>query len=359
MKKKKKRIIIIAGGTGGHLFPAITLYKNCLNNSLDTYLISDKRSLKYKEKLAGIENLHITSIKPKSSGRFIFFFSAIISVIQSFCIFFKIKPDLIVSFGSYVSVPPMLIAAILNKNMILHESNAVIGKAIKLFMDCRKNIILSTGFPIVTDSKGNRIITDKYIHTENIVEKNVFFDPILNLEDKFTICIFGGSQGSDFIDKTIPSAILKLADKNNVKIIQQCKKENISLIKSIYDEKNIEYDIREFFNDLNCLIRTKVHLVICRSGAQTVTEITKMGKIVLYIPYPYAVDNHQLVNAKSIKGSKEYVDIIMQDNTDIKNITRKIQYVIDNFASLSKLIREDTDKNKSTSLLSLILNLNI
>lgn len=303
---KKKTIILAAGGTGGHFFPAIALAEELEQSGHDLHLLTDLRCKKYITKDLPVTT-HISALHIKMSG----IFNKIKSVYQlvSACaeaiiLFLKLKPSIIVGFGGYPSFPAMLAASILRKPIIIHEQNCFLGKSNKLFAEKAKHIALSY-------KETNNIpekFKNKIIYTGDIIRKS-----IRNLPEKtdfnsktFNLFIVGGSQGASFFTKILPDTIklLKELDPDiKIKITQQALDEDNKSITKKYESLGIEHNIQSFFHNIH-EIYEKTNLVIARSGASTIAELTNIGLPAIYIPYPYATEDHQTFNAMALVNDK-------------------------------------------------------
>lgn len=316
-------VLIVAGGTGGHIFPAINLYSGLKKRyGYSVSFISDKNFTKFSLKTNSLKPnviLRISTSKKK--------FSFLISFIYSFCQSSKFiilnKPKIIVGFGSYVTLPVLFSAFILRKKVILHESNSVLGKANRIFAFYAKKITI--GMPYLINYHNN----NKIIYTSNPVDEDCIGTESRNSPKK-TILIFGGSQGAKIFSNKIADIIIetrKELDGLEIEVIQQCIKDDLEMLKTKYTDTNIKHTISHFFPDIIKKIKES-SIIICRGGAQTIAEIISINRKAIIIPYPYAIYNHQYENAKMISS------------------------FTDNFKIL-----EETDENFSSKLKELIINL--
>jgi len=301
----KKTILLAAGGTGGHLFPAIALAEKLLKSDCSIHLITDRRCQPYlNDDLPIIP--HIIDLHLKMSGLLNKVRSAaaiLIACIKAFFLLNKIKPDVIIGFGGYPSFPAMFVAKILNIPMIIHEQNCFLGKSNRFFAESAKLIALSYQETVNIDLK----FKDKLLFTGDIVRSM-----IRNLPEKqdfdsedFHLFIFGGSQGAKIFSSLMPKAIeelLKLNPKLKLSITQQVNARDKAQLAACYESIGIKYELSEFFHDMD-KIYAKSQLVIARSGASTIAELTSIGLPAIFIPLPHAMEDHQYFNAKAIETS--------------------------------------------------------
>lgn len=297
-----KTIVLAAGGTGGHFFPAIALAEELAKSGHNIHLITDSRCEKYITQdmpiIPHISNLHI-----KMSGLFNKLkstYQLIIACINTIVLFLKLKPSIVVGFGGYPSFPAMLAARFFKIPIIIQEQNCFFGKSNRIFAKYAKHIALS--YKETSNISSN--YRDKIIHTGDIIRES-----IKNLPEKksfnskiFNLFVVGGSQGALVFSKIIPETIqelMKLKPEVKIKITQQISDEHKSQISEIYNKLGIENKLQNFFHNIND-IYNESDLVIARSGASTIAELTAIGLPAIFIPFPYAMEDHQKFNAMAL-----------------------------------------------------------
>lgn len=307
-----KPIILAAGGTGGHLFPAEALAQELLNRGKKVVIITDKRGHAFKSlgDRVEVKCVHSATFKPGIVAKIKALIDLKLGFIESFFILLKYKPSVVVGFGGYPSFPPVFMAQLLGIKTLIHEQNAVLGKANIWLAPLAKKI--ATAF---SDTKG---IKDKYKNkiavTGNPVRSAICDlrnKPYRKIEGSFNILITGGSQGAKVFSTIIPDAIIKLPAnvKKGLSIVQQCKQEDIEEVSKKYIQAGVRVEIKSFFDDIE--IRLDVcNLFIGRSGASTVTELAVAGRPAIFIPYPGHEDNQQKHNAEILanKGGAWIID---------------------------------------------------
>lgn len=298
----KKTIILAAGGTGGHFFPAIALAEELAKFGHDIHLITDRRCEKYITEDMPIVP-HITNLHIKMSGLFNkikSIYQLIIACIKAIILFLKLKPSIVIGFGGYPSFPAMLAASFLKVPIIIQEQNCFLGKSNRIFAKHAKHIALS----YKETSNISPEYKDKIIHTGDIIR-----DSIKNLPEKksfnskiFNLFVVGGSQGALVFSKIIPEtieALKKLKPEVQIKITQQVSDEHKPQILETYNKLGIECKLQSFFHNIND-IYNETDLVIARSGASTIAELTTIGLPAIFIPFPYAMEDHQTFNAMAL-----------------------------------------------------------
>ncbi len=317
---KKNNFLLAAGGTGGHLSPAIAVSEDIINNNHNAHLITDQRCKKYLPKkydynVRILENKKF-STNPSSLIKFIF------SLIKNIIIISKIihqrKITLVVSFGGYTSIACNLATIICRKKLILHEQNACIGRVNKFFLKWANQIIIS--YPEI---QGLKKYNKKISICEFPVKKNFNNKKIIK-NKKFTILVIGGSQGAEIFSIIFSNLIENNLINNvkNIKIIQQVKSGQTRKIKSLYEKHNLTFELNSYFQDINYKMQ-EADLIISRAGASSIAEIIKNKKVAIFIPYPHSKDNHQFYNAKYLHDNNACF-LIEEKKINIKKFAQLI-----------------------------------
>jgi UDP-N-acetylglucosamine--N-acetylmuramyl-(pentapeptide) pyrophosphoryl-undecaprenol N-acetylglucosamine transferase len=308
-KQVKEQIVVLAaGGTGGHLFPAQALAEELQRRGYEIHLLTDSRVRDYGSKFPAtrvydVPSATVTLRQPwRLPGRAWRLWRG---YRVSKTILLQLKPRVVVGFGGYPSFPPAAAAARLNLPSIIHEQNAVMGRANRA-VAARATIIASSFSSIANLSPRLRSkieLTGNPVRSEVLKFAGSAYDKP-TAEKIFRILVFGGSQGARFFSEIIPLTARELAGpiRRKLKIIQQCRPEDIDQVKAKYQELGIEHDVKAFFTDLPKHM-AEAHLVICRSGASTVAELAVIGRPAILVPLPHAVDNDQLRNAESFTSA--------------------------------------------------------
>ncbi|MCF4098929.1 undecaprenyldiphospho-muramoylpentapeptide beta-N-acetylglucosaminyltransferase [Maritalea mediterranea] len=301
------KFVMVAGGTGGHLFPAQALAEELLRRGHTVYLMTDARAKNYGGDFPALETIIVPAATPSFRHPFKAIkagFTILAGVRKARKALKRIKPDAIVGFGGYPTFPPFLAASMLGIPGVLHEANSVLGRANRaLVRFCEK---LALGFE---DTKYAERFSDKTVITGNPVRDmvhqvaNIPYPP-LGAEHDVRITVFGGSQGAQIFSQVLPGAIAALPDelRARLKLVQQCREEDLQRMAEVYAQTRVNVDAAPFFKDLPRLM-AKSHLVICRAGALTVSELGAIGRPAIYVPLPGSLDQDQLNNAKRMEAA--------------------------------------------------------
>lgn len=300
-------ILLSAGGTGGHLFPAEALAHELVERGFEVHLATDERAGRYVERFP-VTATHVVPSATFGSKNPLAAAGSLWTLWRGFrtagALIRKIRPAVVVGFGGYPSVPPMMAAIRAGRPTLLHEQNAVMGRANK-FLGSRVTKI-AAGIP---QDRADPAYASRIVVTGNpvrpaILEAAGFPYRPSGPGDRFRLVVFGGSQGAQFFSDIMPEAIKLLPEdvRSRLHVTQQARPEHEDRVRTFYRAQEIEADVSPFFTDMAERIG-RSHLVVSRSGASTVSEIAVIGRPAILVPYPYALDHDQAANAARIEGS--------------------------------------------------------
>ena len=296
------KAVFVAGGTGGHVYPALSVAREYKKSGTEVYWIGRKSSL--EQKLALEENFFFESIKTRAfrgkslSEKIFSIFFFLLSVLSSIRILKKIKPDFIFSCGGFTSLGPGIASLFLNIPLFIHEQNSVAGSANKLLS--KISLKAFEGFPSSfrkvsgVEFVGNPIRGEI---TNFIKGKDVLKD---NKLEKFNLLILGGSQGSKQLNSIVMNCLEKIQEKVDWKITHQTGESDKNRLDKFYSELDLEVVVVAFIKDIGKAYK-EADLVISRAGAMTISELIAMEKPSILLPLPWATDNHQFLNASFLK----------------------------------------------------------
>lgn len=296
---EKKPILLAAGGTGGHLFPAEALAEALVLRGEQVELVTDTRVESWVERFPGDVNTITagtvtgTGIGAKIRGAL----KLLVGLKQAYALLGRIKPKVVVGFGGYPTVPPLLAARLRGIPTLIHEGNAVMGRANRFLAP--KVDRIATGFPL-----RDNLFPDKTEVTGNPVRKPVLVAakvdyPPLNEASPIRILVFGGSQGARVMSDVVPNAIQNLPEalRKRIHITQQARDEDVFRVTKLYEKMGVPHVVEHFFSDLPQRI-AESHLVIGRAGASTVSELAVIGRPSILVPLPGALDQDQAANGE-------------------------------------------------------------
>ncbi|WP_039455910.1 undecaprenyldiphospho-muramoylpentapeptide beta-N-acetylglucosaminyltransferase [Candidatus Jidaibacter acanthamoebae] len=342
-------IIIATGGTGGHIFPAQALSDKLVKENFNPVLICDNRANKFLYgSFQSVKKFQISSsnlsggIISKLQGLSLL----LINILKVIFIYLKIKPGCVVGFGGYPALPSIVAAIILNIPIIMYEPNAVLGRVNKWFLRYAK--VLALFMPNTTK------IAEKHKKKVEVVGDLVRDELLKQAEQeriknkKFTLLIFGGSQGAQVFSEVIPEAVKLLPPllRKKLLIIQQARPNLVEQTIEAYKKIEVEAVIKPFFENIGELY-LKADLVICRSGASTISELINFKLPAILVPFPHATDNHQYYNALYLVENAT-ARLITQDKFKSIVLAEQLEELIESSIKLKKL-KTAYDKMKTTN----------
>jgi UDP-N-acetylglucosamine--N-acetylmuramyl-(pentapeptide) pyrophosphoryl-undecaprenol N-acetylglucosamine transferase len=297
-------VILAAGGTGGHMFPAEALARELLARGQRVVLVTDRRGKAFGDALPEVEvhRIRASSFGSGIVGKIRGVIELCLGAIQARRLIARLHPSAVVGFGGYPSVPTVLMAQRAGVPTVLHEQNAVLGRANRLAAPGAVRI--ATSFASVAAVKPGD--AGKLVFTGNPVRPNVTSVrnlpyPALEGGGEVHLLVVGGSQGARIFSEIVPQALALLPEalKRRIRIAQQCRPEDIEAAKAAFTKAGIMAELSTFFRDVPERLAA-CHLAVCRSGASTVAELAAVGRPAILVPYPYAMDDHQTANAQAV-----------------------------------------------------------
>ena len=298
-KQKKETVIITTGGSGGHIFPAEAIAKALLDKGTHVIFLTDKRGQVFH----GIKDVPTYRLMAESvTGRSLF--GKIRAAIKLYCgtvqaifLMYKLKPNAVIGVGGYASIPAVMAAHLAHIPVILHEQNAVLGRANRILARGTRFIGTSFAQTFRVPAGIPQIMVGLPVRPAILEYKNA---PYPTLKNTFHLLIFGGSQGARFFSQNLPNALLALPEEIRARIdlVQQVRPEDMESAHAFYDKAGFKkLTLKSFFTDMPEQLK-KAHLVIGRGGAGTLTELMVVGRPGIIIPLPTSADNHQTENAR-------------------------------------------------------------
>jgi UDP-N-acetylglucosamine--N-acetylmuramyl-(pentapeptide) pyrophosphoryl-undecaprenol N-acetylglucosamine transferase len=309
---KPLHIVLAAGGTGGHIFPAESLAEQLTALGHQVTMVTDKRFADYSAaSMKGIlgqiplHYIHAGTLGRGLAGRALGALRIAQGVAQAFLLLGKIKPDVVVGFGGYPSFPTMLAASVRHIPTIIHEQNAILGKANRMLaprVQCIATSFPATGM-IQAENQHKACLVGNPVRSAVHVLHEMSY-PELPQDGMMRILITGGSQGAKIFSEIMPAALALLPEslRLRLRIDQQARAETLEETKERYKSLGVQADLSPFFADVPVRLAAS-HLVIARSGASTIAELTCAGRPSILIPYPNSADDHQMINARAVEDA--------------------------------------------------------
>ncbi len=292
-------VVVTTGGSGGHIFPAESIAGALQKNGYRVVFITDKRGSEFHS-LSGVQTYRLTA--ESVAGRSVFhkgfaFMKLFYGAVQAFFLLWRLKPVLVIGVGGYASFPTVIAAQTCRIPTVLHEQNAVLGRANRILGKGAKLIATSFDPTLLIPSGIKQVRVGMPARPQILAAEHT---PYPANTDVFKILIFGGSQGAAFFSRKFPEVLLKLPVELQKKLVitQQARPEDKEALTALYADKPFKsVTVQSFFDNMPELLKES-HLIIARGGASTITELEVIGRPAIIVPLPSAADNHQMENAR-------------------------------------------------------------
>ena len=324
------RVLIAAGGTGGHIYPGIAVAQEIVRRDANSFVrfVGTARGLESKlVTAAGFELSFIDISGLKSVGALARARGVALlprGIYSAARLIRQIKPDVVVGAGGYVSGPVLLTAALLNRPTLVMESNALPGwtnRVLARFVDKAA----------VSFDQALSFFRGRGVVTGNPVRHEFFEIPLKKRDaDRFTLLIFGGSQGAHAINEAMLASLADLLDlKDRLHVVHQTGPADLAMVQDGYKQAGWDKaDVRPYIEDMVQGFAI-ADLVVCRAGATTTAELIAAGKAAIMIPFPFAADDHQRQNAEALEHAGA-ARMILQKDLNGKSLGGAIKTLVDN-----------------------------
>ena len=302
------RILLAAGGTGGHMFPAEALARALLARGLAVDLATDERGGGFGDRLPEVKVHRIASGGVAGKGLVARLRNVArlgLGYLQSRGLLRRLNPAVVVGFGGYPSIPPLTAAQRGKVPTVLHEQNAVMGRANRFLAARATRLALSFDQVKFADSvpADRRTVTGNPVRPEiSAIADAPYAAP--RVGEKVRLFVMGGSLGARVFGKAVPEAVALLHQdlRRRLAIAQQARAEDMAQVTDAYRAMDLEVELKPFFEDVPQRLR-QAHLLITRAGASTLAELTAAGRPAIMIPLPNSIDDHQMANARSLESA--------------------------------------------------------
>lgn len=350
---RQSLLVIAAGGTGGHMFPAQALAESMLRKGWRVKLSTDARGARYT---GGFP--HVVEIETLSSATFarggllaklLVPFRLIGGIVAASIKMLRDKPDVVIGFGGYPSIPAISAAWLLRRPRMIHEQNGVLGRVNQLFAR-RVDAVACGTWPTELPHK------TEATHTGNPVRKAILDRAgaayIVPGDYPMSILVMGGSQGARILSDIVPPAIagLPMAILKNLRVDHQARDEDLERVEEYYFQAGITADVQSFFQDVPRRM-SEAQLVISRAGASSVADISVIGRPSILVPLAAAIRDEQSTNARGLVDAGAAI-LIPESALETGALTEQIELVLSNpkaalrmsLAALGQALPDATDR---------------
>ncbi len=317
MSMNGKHILMMAGGTGGHVFPALAVAKKMTELGARVTWLGTQQGLESSvvpDNGFDIEYISVEGLRGKNKAELVFApFKLVRALWQATKVMRRVKPDCVVGFGGFVAGPGGLVASLMKVPLIIHEQNSVAGLTNKWLAKIADQVL--TGFPNVLDlPKGARWVGNPV--REDIAPRDE------GKRKRLRVLVIGGSQGAHSFNMNLPKVFADLGVE--LKIKHQAGRGKTKEVRALYEMNEVGVKVVEFIDDMAAAYQW-ADFLICRAGAMTITECCAVGKPALLVPFPFSAGDHQIHNANTLVdvGAAEMVLNHKLGSTDMLDVLSK------------------------------------
>jgi UDP-N-acetylglucosamine--N-acetylmuramyl-(pentapeptide) pyrophosphoryl-undecaprenol N-acetylglucosamine transferase len=333
---EKSTVLIMAGGTGGHIFPALATAKELQRRGYHIHWLGTSGSMEAElvpRHGFDISFIPVTGIRGKGLA---FLLKApwrlSVSLMRALKVIHRLKPICVLGMGGYATGPGGLAARLVGIPLIIHEQNAVAGFTNKVLSKMASRVLMA--FP---GAFGEQPVPEKFILTGNPVRTDILSSRV---PGDFTgrpvrLLVVGGSRGSVAINELVPKVLSHF--KEQITVWHQTGKNNDASTRSIYSDCQVEGRVEPFIDDMAAAYHW-ADLVLCRAGALTISELAMAGRPAVLVPYPYAVDDHQTVNGRYLVDQGAAL-MVQQKDLDESSLINMLQNLAGNPGQLTEMAR--------------------
>lgn len=290
-----KTALIMAGGTGGHIFPGLALAQELRARGWQVHWLGTPGSMESRivpPQGFALETIDFSGVRGKGLKTLALLpFKLLRAFWQAWGVVRRVRPDVVIGLGGYVTFPGGMMAVLAGKPLVLHEQNSVAGMANKVLAGVADRIF--TAFPQVL-KKGQWVGNPlRAAFTEQAGPEQRF----ARRSGALKLLVVGGSLGAKALNDLVPQALALLPEAQRPLVLHQSGAAQIEQLRANYAQAGVQAELTPFIDDTASAFAA-ADMIVCRAGASTVTEIAAVGAAALFVPFPYAVDDHQTTNAR-------------------------------------------------------------
>jgi UDP-N-acetylglucosamine--N-acetylmuramyl-(pentapeptide) pyrophosphoryl-undecaprenol N-acetylglucosamine transferase len=305
-----KTALIMAGGTGGHIFPGLAVAEALRAKGWQVQWLGAPNSMESRlvpPRGFELQTIDFSGVRGKGLVTLALLPLRLLKAFwQSIQVIRRVKPDVVVGLGGYISFPAGMMAVLLGKPLVLHEQNSVAGMANKVLARVADKVF--TAFPQVF-AKGEWV--GNPLRTEFLQQA----DPAARFAGRsgpLNLLVVGGSLGAKALNDVVPQALARIPLAKRPKVIHQSGEKQIDALRANYAAAGVQATLTPFITN-TAEAFAQADLIVCRAGASTVTEIAAVGAAAVFVPFPFAVDDHQTVNARFLSDQGAAKIVVQKD----------------------------------------------
>jgi UDP-N-acetylglucosamine--N-acetylmuramyl-(pentapeptide) pyrophosphoryl-undecaprenol N-acetylglucosamine transferase len=314
-------ILVMAGGTGGHIFPGLAVAEYLRICGWNVSWLGNQAGMEYRLVKAcdiPFEAVEFGGLRGKGlKAKLMLPLNLMRACFQSWKIMRRLKPSVVLGMGGYITFPGGLMSKFLKRPLVLHEANSVAGSANRALTKIAMRTL--TGFP-------NTMVNAEWVGNPIREEFDQVMPPSSRYEQRqgpLSLLVVGGSLGAAALNEIIPAALALIPKEDRPRVIHQAGDKHLEDLRKRYSDLDVLADVRPFIEDMPTAY-AQADLVICRAGAMTVSEVAACGVAACFIPFPFAIDDHQTANAKFL-SEKDAAILLPQKNLNAQDLALMLQ----------------------------------
>ena len=299
--------LVMAGGTGGHIFPGLAVAEALRDRGWAVHWLGAPGGMEQQlvpPRGFAFEPVQFGGLRGKGPLTLLMLPARLLrAFVQSIGVLRRVRPDVVIGLGGYITFPGGLMSVLLGKPLALHEQNSVAGMTNKVLARVADQVL--TAFPGAFPGKGGNAAVEQVGNPVRPEMTRVAApaDRLAGRTGPLRLLVVGGSLGAQALNDTVPQALARLPADARPTVVHQAGEKHLAALQASYDKAGVTGDCRAFITDMAAAY-ADADLVICRSGAMTVAEICSAGAAALFVPFPHAVDDHQTTNAKYLSHAQ-------------------------------------------------------
>ncbi|MHB1076747.1 undecaprenyldiphospho-muramoylpentapeptide beta-N-acetylglucosaminyltransferase [Thiobacillus sp.] len=302
MAALNRTLMVMAGGTGGHVYPALAVADALRARGWEVFWLGTRAGLEARVvPAAGIDMVWVSMGGVRGKGvlkKLLLPATLLVAFWQSLVAILKRRPDVVLGMGGYTAFPGGMMASLLNKPLVIHEQNSIGGLTNRV-LACLADRVL-TAFPKVFTHAHDKPIPCRRVTTEwigNPVRTDIAAATPMAHSGPLRLLVVGGSLGAQALNERVPQALALLPADKRPQVVHQSGRQHLDALRANYAAAGVEAEVRDYIEDMAAAYRD-CDFAICRAGAMTVAELACAGVPAVLVPFPFAVDDHQTGNAE-------------------------------------------------------------
>ena len=320
MTMATRSVLVMAGGTGGHIFPGLAVAECLRNQGWTVAWMGNPTGMEYRlvsAKGFAFEGVKFSGLRGKGMlTKVLMPFRLARAMMQSWKILRRLKPSVVLGMGGYITFPGGLVSYLMGRPLVLHEANSVAGSANRVLARFATRVL--TGFPKTLKEAqwvGNPIRES----FESLSDCRARYG---KRQGPLHLLIVGGSLGAAALNTVVPEALALLPADRRPNVLHQTGEQHLEAVTKTYQQLGVNGELKPFIDDMAAAY-ANADLVICRAGAMTVSEISAAGVAACFVPFPYAIDDHQTANARFLSDAKAAI-LIPQSQLDADSLANLV-----------------------------------